>query len=134
MKENKKNTYICIKYWKIYILLRCTPENFQLPTIFPSQAPENGFSPPLRSGENLHSSNLRQFSNIMLIFYYKTDKHIQTIFLLEKSTFQKIIITLFCPLENICRTPNTLYKFFFENGNILFHIFVIILKHIWITQ
>jgi len=63
MKENKKNTYICIKYWKIYILLRCTPENFQLPTIFPSQAPENGFSPPLRSGENLHSSNVRQFSN-----------------------------------------------------------------------
>jgi len=46
------------------ILLRCTPANFQLPTIFLRFAPENGFSPPLRSGENLHSSNVRQFSNL----------------------------------------------------------------------
>ena len=36
---------------------------FSIAYHFPSQAPENGFSPPLRSGENLHSSNVRQFSN-----------------------------------------------------------------------
>ena len=37
---------------------------FSIAYHFPELAKENGVSPSLRSGENLHSSNVRQFSNL----------------------------------------------------------------------